>query len=84
MAATFPVTLWPQVLKARDGNGGEAAEALAALCRLYRYPVYAFIRRKGKAHHEAEDLTQEFSRALSKRSSSARWTLTRDGSEHFC
>jgi len=27
---------------------------------LYRYPVYAFIRRKGKRHHEAEDLTQEF------------------------
>ena len=58
--AAFPATLWPQVLKARDGNDGEGREALAALCKLYRYPVYAFIRRKGKAHHEAEDLTQEF------------------------
>jgi len=30
------------------------------LCKTYWYPIYAFIRRQGKAPHEAEDLTQEF------------------------
>jgi DNA-directed RNA polymerase specialized sigma24 family protein len=38
----------------------EADEALARLCELYWFPVYAFIRRQGHDSDEAADLTQEF------------------------
>lgn len=34
--------------------------AVAELCRIYWYPLYAFIRRRGHEAHDAEDLTQEF------------------------
>ena len=33
---------------------------MEALCRQYWFPIYTFIRRYGRSHHEAEDLTQEF------------------------
>jgi RNA polymerase sigma factor (sigma-70 family) len=56
----FPVTQWSMVLAAAhdDGTGGE--QALAKLYSAYRYPLYAFARRRGHSSHEAEDLTQEF------------------------
>ena len=38
--------------------GAEAA--LEKLCAAYWYPLYAYLRRCGRAPHEAEDLTQEF------------------------
>ena len=38
--------------------GSEAA--LAELCRLYWYPLYAFVRYQGHAPHDAQDLTQSF------------------------
>ena len=34
--------------------------ALAELCRLYWYPLYAHVRRFGHDPHTAQDLTQEF------------------------
>ncbi|HEV2207813.1 MAG TPA: sigma-70 family RNA polymerase sigma factor [Verrucomicrobiae bacterium] len=58
-AATFRTTHWTVVLAAKEGKGS-AAEAVAALCSSYWYPIYAFIRRTGASPHEAEDLTQEF------------------------
>ena len=33
---------------------------MARLCETYWHPVYGFLRMKGYAPHEAEDLTQEF------------------------
>ena len=33
---------------------------MAELCRIYWYPLYAYIRRRGHDNHAAEDLTQEF------------------------
>jgi RNA polymerase sigma-70 factor (ECF subfamily) len=33
---------------------------MTELCRIYWYPLYAFIRRRGHPAPEAEDLTQEF------------------------
>ena len=33
---------------------------MAELCRIYWYPLYAFIRRRGHGAQDAEDLTQEF------------------------
>ena len=41
-----------------DGSGAEAA--LALLCQTYWYPLYAFVRRQGHNHHDAQDLTQAF------------------------
>jgi len=38
----------------------KAAEALDQLCRIYWYPLYAYVRRKGHAPQDAQDLTQEF------------------------
>jgi DNA-directed RNA polymerase specialized sigma24 family protein len=38
----------------------EARAALEELYRLYSYPVYAFIRRRGYSRQDAQDLTQDF------------------------
>ncbi|MEO7600126.1 MAG: sigma factor [Opitutus sp.] len=56
----FGTTLWTIVLAAGDPNNPDAAVALDRLCRTYWYPVYAYVRRKGRAGADAEDLTQEF------------------------
>jgi RNA polymerase sigma-70 factor (ECF subfamily) len=56
----FATTRWSLVAAARDRAAPPAREALAELCRAYWYPVYAFVRRCGHGHAEAEDLTQEF------------------------
>ena len=34
--------------------------ALAELCRIYWYPIYSFIRRRGHSPEDAQDLTQSF------------------------
>lgn len=60
-AAGFAATRWTLVLKAARGSTSSlAADALAELCRIYWYPLYAFLRRRGHDPHDAEDLTQEF------------------------
>jgi RNA polymerase sigma-70 factor (ECF subfamily) len=56
----FPTTHWSIVLQAGEEAGPEASSALETLCQQYWYPLYAFVRRQGKPHHEAEDCTQEF------------------------
>jgi DNA-directed RNA polymerase specialized sigma24 family protein len=56
----FDTTLWTVVLAAGDPNHPDAAAALDRLCRTYWYPVYAYVRRKGRIAADAEDLTQEF------------------------
>ncbi len=56
----FHTTRWTVVLAAQDGRDSVAHEALSELCRMYWYPLYAFLRRRGSPHAEAEDLTQAF------------------------
>jgi DNA-directed RNA polymerase specialized sigma24 family protein len=56
----FPTTHWSVVINARAGSEPQAHAALETLCRQYWYPLYSFIRRQGRAHHEAQDFTQEF------------------------
>lgn len=34
--------------------------ALEVLCHAYWYPLYAYVRRCGQSHNDAQDLTQEF------------------------
>jgi RNA polymerase sigma factor (sigma-70 family) len=56
----FATTQWSLVLSAGDKSSPRWRESLAELCRIYWYPLYAFIRRRGNPSAEAEDLTQEF------------------------
>jgi RNA polymerase sigma-70 factor (ECF subfamily) len=56
----FATTHWSLVIAARDQPAPQARDALAALCRAYWYPLYAFVRRQGHAADQAQDLTQEF------------------------
>ena len=58
-AGQFEQTQWSLVLEAgaEDDSG---AVALAQLCQKYWYPLYAFVRRQGASHHDAQDLTQGF------------------------
>jgi len=59
-ASQFATTHWSVVLAAKDDTSSAAADALAQLCRVYWYPLYAFIRRRGYGPDDAQDLTQEF------------------------
>ncbi|OFW26555.1 MAG: hypothetical protein A3H97_05975 [Acidobacteria bacterium RIFCSPLOWO2_02_FULL_65_29] len=66
-AGRFATTRWSLVLAAGQKSNARSAEALASLCEMYWYPVYAFIRRQGNRAEEGADLTQEFfSRVLEK------------------
>ena len=57
----FQTTHWTVVLTAaRSDDGTVARDALARLCSVYWYPLYAFCRRQGRQPHDAEDSTQEF------------------------
>ena len=58
--SVFSTTHWSVVLKAGRGGSPEAAPALECLCRAYWYPLYAYVRRKGRAPHDAQDLVQDF------------------------
>src|SRR6266404_7504244 len=64
----FATTHWSVVLLAGQTPSPLAQEALEKLCRSYWYPLYVFIRRRGYAAPEAQDLTQAFfARLLEKR-----------------
>jgi len=56
----FPTTRWTLVVAAGDPEGKEARSALVSLCESYWYPLYAYLRRRGCAADQAQDLTQEF------------------------
>jgi RNA polymerase sigma-70 factor (ECF subfamily) len=59
-ATRFNSTCWTAVADAAGNDSPEARKALAELCQAYWYPLYAFLRRRGCAPEEAEDLTQGF------------------------
>src|SRR5690349_2942580 len=69
--AVFAPTNWNMVLAAGLQDPVNAAEALAKLCGIYWYPLYAYVRRKGYSVHDAEDLTQGFFEQLMERGSIA-------------
>jgi len=56
----FPRTRWSLVLAASSTNDSERQAALAEICRQYWYPLYAYVRRRGLSHEDAQDLTQGF------------------------
>jgi RNA polymerase sigma-70 factor (ECF subfamily) len=58
--ARFATTRWSLVNAARDPAAPAARQALADLCKLYWFPIYSFVRRRGHTDDKAQDLTQEF------------------------
>ncbi len=58
--AWFLTTHWTVVLAAGRHDTARAETALAQLCQTYWYPLYAYVRRRGRSPHDAQDLTQEF------------------------
>lgn len=64
--AGFQNTCWTRVREASDPDERTLAmRALGAICADYWYPIYAYLRRKGHAAPEAEDITQVFFAKLS-------------------
>src|SRR5579864_7047779 len=59
-AKWFMTTHWSVVLASGKDTSAEAASALEKLCRIYWFPLYAYVRRQGYSPHDAQDLTQEF------------------------
>ena len=67
MSARFQTTNWSLVLAARGEETQFSRDALTRLCEAYWYPIYAFIRKRGHAPEDAQDLTQGyFARLLEK------------------
>lgn len=59
-APVFVTTHWSVVLTATGADTTQARAALEHLCRMYWYPIYHFVRRRGHSTHDAQDFTQEF------------------------
>src|SRR5437867_7921921 len=68
----FRQTRWSLVRRAASFDSPESREALESLCRVYWFPIYAFIRRQGNSPHDAQDLTQDFFARLLSANSIAR------------
>jgi RNA polymerase sigma-70 factor (ECF subfamily) len=60
MAMRFRTTCWDLVFGSGNVDASQHRKALAELCSLYWYPLYAFARTKGFSDDDAEDLTQSF------------------------
>jgi RNA polymerase sigma factor (sigma-70 family) len=48
------------IRRAADAADPQSRAALEELCRAYWYPIYAYVRKSGLAHEDAQDLTQDF------------------------
>jgi RNA polymerase sigma factor (sigma-70 family) len=68
-AGRFRTTHWSVVLLSAQSQMPGSQSALADLCRLYWYPLYAFVRRRGYTAEDAQDLTQGFFLSLLERRS---------------
>ncbi len=75
--SVFVTTHWSVVLEAGRKDTSQAMGALEQLCRVYWYPLYAYIRRRGYAPPDAQDLTQEFFARLLERKWLARADQTK-------
>jgi RNA polymerase sigma-70 factor (ECF subfamily) len=54
------VTRWSVVRTAGQDSSPDAKAALAQLCSVYWFPLYAYVRHQGHSVHDAQDLTQGF------------------------
>jgi RNA polymerase sigma-70 factor (ECF subfamily) len=56
----FHTTRWSVVLLSAQSQVAGFQAALGELYRIYKYPLYAYVRRRGHTPEEAQDLTQGF------------------------
>jgi len=56
----FPTTSWTLIARLRSADEAEARRALDELVGQYHFPLYCAIRRRGLAHHDAEDALHDF------------------------
>ena len=56
----FATTRWSLVVAAGRKSSPDAEAALETLCNAYWFPLYAYVRSRGKNANDARDLTQEF------------------------
>ena len=59
-AIPFQPTRWTLIAEANGGDRAAARAALETLCADYWYPLYAYVRRKGRSPEDAEDAVQGF------------------------
>jgi RNA polymerase sigma-70 factor (ECF subfamily) len=59
-ANRFQTTRWSVVLVSAQSQAPGSKKAFADLCKLYWYPLYAFIRHRGYSPEDSEDLVQGF------------------------
>ena len=72
------------VVQAGEQPSVQSREALQNLCKNYWYPLYAFARRKGLRHADAEEVTQGFLRTCSS-AIDCKWPIKAKGDfGHFC
>lgn len=58
---SFETTHWSVVLAAgQDADQARADAALETLCRIYWFPLFAYVRRRGYQTADAQDLVQGF------------------------
>jgi len=58
--AAFQTTHWTVILRARESESTQSSQALSIFCEAYWPPLYAFLRHRGRASPEAQDLVQGF------------------------
>lgn len=58
--SAFITTQWSLVVAAGDQNTSVAQDALANLYQTYWYPLYAYVRRRGRSADDARDVVQSF------------------------
>ena len=58
--AAFQTTHWTLVARAQQSDATATGKALSNFCEAYWPPLYAFVRRRGHASPEAQDLVQGF------------------------
>lgn len=59
-SSRFHTTRWSLVIAAQAKSSGGGEQPLEALCRQYWRPLYAYVRHRGYAEHDAQDVTQAF------------------------
>jgi hypothetical protein len=83
-ARQFHTTRWSVVLLSAQSRSPGSKDALAELCRLYWFPLYAFIRRSGHNPEDAKDAVQGFFLHLLDHKVLARVDPLKGKSDPFC
>ncbi len=56
----FETTHWSMVVSSRENDSEIRRDSLSELCEAYWYPLYAYLRRKGRSSNDSADFVQGF------------------------